>query len=296
MTLHYDIPDLVRYINWSYFFFAWQLKQADEQQRIRSEAEAFLCQVSGQYKVHAVFRLFEAYSEGDDIVLTAERTDSAEPSLQAEYEIRIPCLRQQSGPSPYLCLADFIAPKTGAQPGSHLSSLTSLHSPLVTHLYSELGLFATSVDRGMETDFGHDPYQKMMAQLLADRLAEAAAEKLHESVRRDYWGYAPEEQLSVEALHQERFQGLRPAVGYPSLPDASINFLLDRLLGFPQIGIRLTESGAMRPHASVSGLMLAHPEARYFSVGKIGTDQLADYARRRGIPVEVARRFLAANL
>jgi cobalamin-dependent methionine synthase I len=136
----------------------------------------------------------------------------------------------------------------------------------------------------------------MMAQLLADRLAEAAAEKLHESVRRDYWGYAPEEQLSVEALHQERFQGLRPAVGYPSLPDASINFLLDRVLGFPQIGIRLTESGAMRPHASVSGLMLAHPEARYFSVGKIGPDQLADYARRRGIPVEVARRFLAANL
>ena len=148
----------------------------------------------------------------------------------------------------------------------------------------------------METDFDADPYQKMMMQLLADRLAEAAAEKLHQEVRTHYWGYAPDEQLSPHELHAEHYQGIRPAVGYPSLPDTSLNFLLDRLLHFSTIGIRLTESGAMKPHASVSGLMLAHKHASYFSIGKIGTDQLTDYARRRGLPLQLMRRFLASNL
>jgi hypothetical protein len=97
-------------------------------------------------------------------------------------------------------------------------------------------------------------------------------------------------------MQQERFQGIRPAVGYPSLPDTSLNFVIDSLLDLSQIGIRLTQSGAMKPHASVSGLMIAHPRARYFSLGKIGEDQLLDYARRRGLPVEYLRRFLAANL
>ena len=128
------------------------------------------------------------------------------------------------------------------------------------------------------------------------KLAEATAERMHEEVRRKYWGYAPEEQLSVEELLTEKFTGIRPAVGYPSLPDQSINFLLSDWLGFERIGIRLTENGAMKPHASVSGLMLAHPAARYFTVGKIGNDQLEDYARRRGLPVETMRKFLAANL
>ena len=159
-----------------------------------------------------------------------------------------------------------------------------------------MALFATSVDRGLETDFDDDPYQKMMAQLLADRLAEATAERLHEQVRRTIWGYAPNEQLSIEEMQKEHFQGIRPAVGYPSLPDASINFLLDEILDLSQIGIMLTESGAMRPHASVSGLMMAHPQARYFDVGKIGDDQLHDYARRRGMDVATVRKFLSANI
>jgi len=131
---------------------------------------------------------------------------------------------------------------------------------------------------------------------VADRLAEATAERLHEQVRKELWGYAADEQLSMEEMLVEHFQGIRPAVGYPSLPDVSLNFLLDQLLGFSQIGIRLTESGAMRPHASVSGLMLAHPKSRYFSIGKIGDDQLHDYAQRRGVPVELMRKFIAANL
>ena len=135
-----------------------------------------------------------------------------------------------------------------------------------------------------------------LAQLLADRLAEAAAERMHEQVRKDIWGYAKDEQLTIPEMLVEKFQGIRPAVGYPSLPDTSLNFVLDELIDMKQIGIRLTESGAMKPHASVSGLMMAHPQARYFNLGKIGADQLQDYARRRGLPVEVCRKFLASNL
>ncbi|MBR6121611.1 MAG: 5-methyltetrahydrofolate--homocysteine methyltransferase [Prevotella sp.] len=263
MILHYDIPSLVPYINWPYFFFAWQLRQKEEQQRMQQEAERFLAGVSGRYEAHALFLIEDACSEGDDIILASGQ--------------RIPLLRQQSG-SLCLCLSDFLAPASTPTPNT------------------QIGLFATSVDRGMETDFDSDPYNKMMAQLLADRLAEAAAERMHEAVRKTYWGYAPDEQLSIDDLHQEHFQGIRPAVGYPSLPDTSLNFVLDRLLDMKQIGIRLTESGAMRPHASVSGLMVAHPQARYFAVGKIGEDQLRDYARRRGLPVETIRKFLASNL
>ena len=119
---------------------------------------------------------------------------------------------------------------------------------------------------------------------------------MHQEVRREYWGYAADEQWTIEELLVEKFTGIRPAVGYPSLPDQSVNFLLSDWLGFADIGIRLTENGAMVPHASVSGLMLSHPAARYFAVGKIGEDQLEDYARRRGLPVEQARKYLAANL
>ena len=160
----------------------------------------------------------------------------------------------------------------------------------------KIGVFATTVDTMMESSHTDDPYARMLAQTLADRLAEATAEKLHQEVRTRLWGYAPDEQLSMQQLHNEAFQGIRPAVGYPSLPDTSLNFVIDRLLDFGEIGIRLTEHGAMRPHASVSGLMIAHPEARYFNIGKIGDDQLRDYALRRGLPETLARKFLATSL
>jgi len=111
-----------------------------------------------------------------------------------------------------------------------------------------------------------------------------------------FWGYVPDEHLTVDDLHHERFTGIRPAIGYPSLPDASLNFIIADILCFDELGIRITESGAMKPHASVSGLMIAHPKARYFSVGQIGEDQLADYAYRRGMSVEMMRRFLTSNL
>ena len=115
-------------------------------------------------------------------------------------------------------------------------------------------------------------------------------------MRKHYWGYVPDENLSIHEMQLEHFQGIRPAVGYPSLPDASMNFLLDDILDMTQIGISLTESGAMRPHASVSGLMISHPKSHYFSIGKIGEDQLVDYARRRQMPVETIRKFLSANI
>ena len=262
MKITYDISELIPYINWPYFYFAWQVKEEEEKVRLRQEAEALLSQLNGRYRVYGLFSLFDANADGDDIVLPTAR---------------IPLLRQQQGQPPFLCLSDYLR-------------------PLSSGIKDSMGVFATSVDIGLETDFDADPYQKMMAQLLADRLAEAAAELLHEQVRKVFWGYASNEQLSIPEMLVEKFQGIRPAVGYPSLPDTSLNFVLDDILDMKQIGIRLTESGAMKPHASVSGLMIAHPQARYFNLGKIGEDQLRDYARRRGLPIEVVRKFLAGNL
>ena len=280
MIITYDISELIPYINWPYFFFAWQVKEQSEKDRLRQEAEALLQQLEGEYHAYGLFELFDAHSDGDDIVVGKKGDRSQESGVS-----RIPCLRQQQGNPPYLCLSDFLPPH-----------IISTDSCLLTPDSSKLGVFATSVSLGLETDFDSDPYQKMMAQLLADRLAEAAAERMHEQVRKEYWGYAKDEKLSIPDMLVEKFQGIRPAVGYPSLPDTSLNFVLDDLIDMKQIGIRLTESGAMKPHASVSGLMLAHPEARYFSIGKIGEDQLRDYARRRGLPLELCRKFLARNL
>ena len=280
MIISYDISELIPYINWPYFFFAWQVKEQSEKDRLRQEAEALLQQLEGEYHAYGLFELFDAHSDGDDIVVGKKGDRSQESGVS-----RIPCLRQQQGNPPYLCLSDFLPPQN-----------ISTDSCLLTPDSSKLGVFATSVSLGLETDFSSDPYQKMMAQLLADRLAEAAAERMHEQVRKEYWGYAKDENLSIPEMLVEKFQGIRPAVGYPLLPDTSLNFVLDDLIDMKQIGIRLTESGAMKPHASVSGLMLAHPEARYFSIGKIGEDQLRDYAHRRGLPLELCRKFLAGNL
>ena len=273
MKITYHISELVPYINWVYYFYAWQVKDDAEKQRMQQEALAKLAELEDKYKVYAVFELFDANSDGEDIVIYRG-------VRREECGVRIPCLRQQQGNPPYLCLADFIRP------------LNISHSSLLTPHSSKLGLFATTVDIGLETDFDDDVYQKIMVQLLADRLAEAAAERLHEQVRKEFWGYAKDENLSIADMLIERFQGIRPAVGYPSLPDTSLNFVFDDILGMKQIGIRLTESGAMKPHASVSGMMISNPKARYFSIGKIGEDQLEDYARRRGLPVEVIRKFV----
>ena len=273
MRIDYSIGEVAPYINWIYFFHAWGSSSMPltDRQQLQSEATERLSRYDGRYRTHAVFQLFDANSDGDDIVVTGGE-------LKEKGEKRIPCLRQQQQGSDFLCLADFIAP-TGC-------SMTA----------NKIGIFATTVDPGMETDFDSDPYEKMMMQLLADRLAEATAERLHETVRKTYWGYAPDEQLTIAEMLSEQWQGIRPAVGYPSLPDTSLNFVIDQLTDIRQIGIRLTSSGAMKPHASVSGLMMAHPEARYFSIGKIDRCQLDDYARRRDVPVSLMRKFLGGNI
>ena len=271
MKIDYRISAVKPYINWDYFYFAWGVhnKPQEEKQRLRDEAERLLQKHGGHYQTHALFLLLNANSDGDDIL-------AGYPGQGAGERLRLPFLRQQHGDI-CLCLADFIR-------------------PLSAGIDDQMGIFAATTDEAMVSDFDHDPYLKMMMQLLADRLAEATAERLHKEVRQTYWGYAADEHLSMDDLHMEIFQGIRPAVGYPSLPDASFNFLIDRLLHMNQIGITLTENGAMKPHASVSGLMIAHPEARYFDVGKIDEQQLHDYARRRGLPVEKMRKFLQGNV
>ena len=273
----YDIDTLIPYVNWVYFDYAWGVGNKGEQEReqLHQEAQQRLSSFIGQYHAHAIFGLFDANSDGDDVVIWPEGKDHPDAS-----EMRIPFLRQQhpvGSEELNICLSDFIRPLSSEQKDT-------------------IGVFATTVDHALTTDTEDDPFSKMLVQTLADRLAEATAERMHEEVRRHYWGYAPDEHLTMQQLHVEAFQGIRPAIGYPSLPDTSINFLISDLIGMKEIGIRLTESGMMMPHASVSGFMMAHPQAHYFNLGKIGEDQLHDYALRRGIPVEMARRFLASHL
>lgn len=295
MIRHYDINDVRLYINWVYFFHAWgfapqyasiadihgcdackamwlisfpesERGKAAEAMQLFKEANRMIDTLNQTGKTHALFRLMKANSADNDIWLE---------------ETRLPLLRQQTtkenSEEPYLCLSDFVRPK---------DSGTS----------DQVGIFATTVDLPTLLVEEDDKYQQLLKQTLADRLAEATAEKTHEEVRKEIWGYAPDEDLTIKQLHQEKYQGMRPAVGYPSLPDLSINFLLDELLDMKQIGITLTENGMMRPHASVSGLMLAHPACRHFSVGKIDEAQLKNYALRRGMPLETMRKFLVANI
>lgn len=262
----YNISEIVPYINWAYFFYAWSMngKAKDAQLELRSEAEKLLADMEGRYHTRAVFALCEANSEGDDIIINGTR---------------VPMLRQQKviPGKPNLCLADFIRPASSG-------------------IKDTIGLFATSVDAAFTSNNEGDPYQRMLSQTLADRLAEATAEKFHEDVRKKYWGYATDEQLTIKDILAERYQGIRPAVGYPSIPDTSMNFLLYELLDMKGIGINLTESGMMVPHASVSGFMFAHPQSRYFDLGKIDDEQLVDYAHRRNKPVEELRKYLASTL
>lgn len=268
-TFTFAIPQIAPFIDWGYFVHAWGMparmatSSAWEKEDLCHDALAELAAMHAQGVVaRAAVRLVEAVSQGDDIVL---------PTLST----RLPMLRQQQAPpgQPCLCLADYIRPHT--------------HGHTDT-----LGLFATTAKVPPCLQHKADPYRLLLRQTLADRLAEAAAEHVHQLVRTRLWGYAPHEQLTPAQLHACAYQGIRPAVGFPSLPDLSLNFLLSPLLHFSEIGITLTPNGAMQPHCSTSGLMLAHPQARYFAVGPIADDQLADYARRRALSPQDLRHFL----
>jgi 5-methyltetrahydrofolate--homocysteine methyltransferase len=214
-----------------------------------------------------VYGFWPASSDGDDIV------------VHDDNGTRFHFLRQQSayGDSrPNRCLADYVA-----SDGDHLGAFA------VT-----AGLGLDSVVARFEAE--HDDYRAIMAKALADRLAEAFAEYLHERARREWYEHGP--RLSHEQLKAESFRGIRPAFGYPACPDHSEKWTLFELLGAEAVGISLTESGAMMPGASVSGIYLGHPDARYFSVGRVGRDQVEDYAARKGMPVDEAERWLRPNL
>lgn len=289
----YEIHDLAGYINWIYFFHAWgfqprfasiadihgcdacragwlagfpteERSKAAEAMQLHKEAMRMLNALDGSYKVYAVYRLMEANSDGDNLLLEGKT---------------FPLLRQQnvSAGKPFLCLSDFVRPVSSG-------------------VVDTVGAFATTVDAEMEELYPDDGYRRLLVKTLAERLAEAAAEKMHEKIRKEVWGYAKDEMLTVKQMLREEYQGIRPAVGYPSLPDMSVCFLLDELLDMGGIGIRLTENGMMQPHASVCGLMFAHPASHYFSVGKIDEEQLVDYARRRGYALEEMRKYLTGNL
>ena len=187
-------------------------------------------------------------------------------------------------------------------PGRPNQALADYTAPRETGIVDYVGGFAVTAGHGLDSlvaEFkaAHDDYSAIMASALADRLAEAFAERLHEMVRRELWGYAPDESLSNDDLIAERYQGIRPAPGYPACPDHTEKGpLFDWLEARQRIGMELTESFAMLPGSSVSGYYFWHPQAAYFGLGRIGHDQLEDYARRKGMAVDVAARWLAPNL
>jgi 5-methyltetrahydrofolate--homocysteine methyltransferase len=229
--------------------------------------------------VRAVVGLFAANAVGDDVELYAgEARDRVLVTLNF--------LRQQKHKPdghPHECLSDYVAPKSSG-------------------VRDYFGAFAVTAGIGIEEHLerferAHDDYSAIMLKALADRFAEAAAEHFHERVRRELWGYAPSETLTNEQLVREEYPGIRPAPGYPACPDHTEKGKLWELLDVERnAGIRLTDSYAMYPTAAVSGWYLAHPQARYFAVGKIDREQVADYARRKGMSVEEAQRWLAPLL
>jgi 5-methyltetrahydrofolate--homocysteine methyltransferase len=289
---NYDLAEIAQLIDWGPFFQTWELSGpypailddavvGEAARKVLEEGRAMLKRIiEGRWlTASGVFGLFPAASvESDDIEVYGD--EARERRLMTWHN-----LRQQNmkpGDNPNLCLADFVAPR-GAGVADYI------------------GAFAVTAGIGIEKKLAeferrHDDYSSIMLKALADRLAEAFAELLHRRVRREFWGYAREESLDSDALIAEKYRGIRPAPGYPACPDHTEKEGLFALLGCERAGIRLTESYAMDPASSVSGFYLAHPRSRYFAVGKIARDQVEDYARRKGMPVEEMERWLAPNL
>ncbi len=282
----YPLADLVPYIDWTPFFMAWDLHGkypriledqvvGEQAQKLFADAQQMLQQLVAEkwLRAEGVYGFFPARQDGDDIVVTdSEAVDH-----------RFLTLRQQGQKKeglPYAALADYIDPAGN----------------------DTLGLFAVTTGHGVDErvqafEAEQDDYSALMLKALADRLAEAFAEHLHERVRKEFWGYAAQETLTNEALIAEAYQGIRPAPGYPACPDHLEKDLLFRLLDVEkQASIHLTEHKAMYPTAAVSGYYFGHPEAKYFGLAKIDQDQLNDYAERRGMTTEEAARWLSPLL
>jgi len=290
-TAIHDVPlaEIVPYIDWTFFFTAWELagrfpailedpRHGAAARELYDDGRRILGQIvsDGGLTARAAFGIWPAWSEGNDIVLG----DSSSSGIETA---RFPMLRQQEekGDRPVCsCLADFVAPRSSGR-------------------RDWVGAFVVTAGIGAEAlassfEKAQDDYRAIMVKALADRLAEALTELLHQRLRRAW--YAPDETLSAGDLIAERFRGIRPAFGYPACPDHSLKTTLFELVRAFDIGVSLTENGAMLPAASVSGLVIGHPQARYFNVGRVGRDQVADYARRRGQAVKEVERWLAPNL
>jgi 5-methyltetrahydrofolate--homocysteine methyltransferase len=284
------LEDLARYIDWTFFFSAWELKgrfpgildhpqYGPAARELYEHAQALLARIIGEKLLTArgVYGFWPANAVGDDIVVYTDDTRRVELT-------RLPMLRQQeviADGRPNRSLADFIAPRdTGVPDYVGMFAVTTGHG-------------ADALVRRFEQD--HDDYNAIMVKALADRLAEAFAEYLHAQARKD-WGYGAGEQLSKEDLIGEKYRGIRPAYGYPACPDHTEKRKLFDVLDATRQGITLTESFAMLPAAAVSGLYFSHPQAKYFNVGRIGKDQVESYAKRKGMSIEEAERWLAPNL
>jgi 5-methyltetrahydrofolate--homocysteine methyltransferase len=286
-----SIESLIPFIDWSPFFMAWELKGkypkifedpvvGKEAKELHHHAMEMLmsCARDGSLKAKAVYGFWPAASEGDDIVVFTD-------DQRHQEKVRFHCLRQQwerKGQNDFRSLADYIAPKDSGRK-------------------DYLGAFVVTAGIGadeMATKFEsqHDDYNSILVKAIADRLAEAFAEMLHKQARVD-WGYGQTESLTNEQLIDEQYRGIRPAPGYPACPDHTEKRTLFQLLDAEnQIGVKLTESFAMWPAASVSGLYFAHPQARYFAVDRLAQDQVQDYARRKGRSLREIERWLAPNL
>jgi 5-methyltetrahydrofolate--homocysteine methyltransferase len=292
---NYDLAELARHIDWGPFFQTWDLAGkfpeilkddvvGDEAVRVFSDGQRMLKRlIEGRWlTASGVIGLYPANTVNDDDIQLYADESRTQPVLtwyglrqQAEKQVIDGVMR------PSRCLADFVAPKG------------------VRDDY--VGLFAVTAGLGVEKKVkyfldDHDDYSAITLKALADRLAEALAEALHERVRKDLWGYAADENLTTEELISEKYRGIRPAPGYPACPDHSVKRDMFTLLQPQEIGMELTDSMAMAPAASVSGFYLAHPDSTYFSVGRIGEDQLVDQAQRRGAEISELQRLLAPNL
>jgi 5-methyltetrahydrofolate--homocysteine methyltransferase len=288
--LNYDLAEIATCIDWAPLFQTWDIsgsypalledeKVGETARGILRDAQAMLAKIiAGRWlQANGVFVLAAANSVGDDIEFYAD--ESREELVLTSHQLR----QQNEKPEGRAnqCLADFVRPR---ERGVDFAGAFAVTAGI--GIEKKLAEFATQ----------HDDYSAIMLKALADRLAEAFAELLHRRVRREFWAYAEDEKLGVEELVAERYRGIRPAAGYPACPDHTEKGPLFSWLGTGRIGMGLTESYAMTPAASVSGLYFAHPEAQYFAVGKIAPDQLEDYAQRKGMPLTEMTRWLAPNL
>jgi len=291
---NYDLKELTQYIDWSPFFATWELngrfpailddnKVGPEARRLYADAQQLLERIVEErwLTANAVVGFWPANAIGDDIELYTDETRTQR--LTVLHTLRQQIARDPTRNRPHTALADFIAPRE-------------------TGIADYIGVFAVTAGIGEEEAIAkyvkpHDDYTRIMLKALADRLAEAFAERMHERVRRELWGYAPDERLTNEELIAEKYRGIRPAPGYPAQPDHTEKGTLFKLLNATEVtGIRLTESYAMWPGAAVCGLYFSHPESHYFGVGKVERDQVEDYARRKGWSVEEAERWLSPVL